>query len=178
MGRVVRLYTAPEASDPMEPQESIEVLNGGIAGDRYLRGTGYYLPYDVCEITLIGSEALAAVCTETGIDLRDGRHRRNIVTRDHELTTLLETTFRIGTAKLRGTRPRPPCSHLEDVAGEDGLMDALGERRGGICARVITPGSITVDDGIEITEPDPRTIGASIAERLEEGVDRNHPDGQ
>lgn len=177
MGRVIGLYTAPADGEPMEPQESIELVDGGIVGDRYLRDTGYYSPYDVCEITLIESEAVETVRTETGIDLRDGRHRRNIVTAGHELTELLETTFRIGTAELRGTRPRPPCRHLEHIAGEDGLVNALAESRGGICARVISPGSITVDDGIEIIEADPRTVGSRIAQRLQE-ADQKQPDDQ
>lgn len=122
-------------------------------------------------ITLIEGEALDTVRDETGIDLWDGRHRRNIVTRGQRLTDLLETTFRIGTAELRGTQPRPPCAHVEQVAGEDGVASALGEGRGGICARVISPGSIAVDDRIEITEANPRTIGAEIAERLETRAD-------
>lgn len=165
MGTVDQLFVTPESGEPMEPQESVDVVEGGLVGDRYLRGTGYYSPYDVCEITLLEAEAVETIHDEFGIDLRDGRHRRNVVTRGVALHDLLETTFRIGTAELRGTRPRPPCAHVEEVADEDGVASAL-EGRGGICARVISPGTISVDDSIEIVEADPRTVGAAIAERL------------
>jgi len=166
MGTVEQLFVAPENGEPMVEQRSVDVIEGGLVGDRYLRGTGYYSPYDVCEVTLLEAEAIETIRDEFGIDLRDGRHRRNVVTRGVELHDLLGTTFRIGTAELRGTRPRPPCAHVEAVAGEDGVARALGDGRGGICARVISPGTISVDDSIEIVEADPRTVGAAIAERL------------
>ena len=70
-----------------------------------------------------------------------------------------------------GTRPRPPCAHVEDVAGEEGVASALGEGRGGICARVVSPGTIADDDEIEIVEADPRTVGEAIAERLATDAD-------
>lgn len=167
MGRVDQLFVAPERGEPMEPRETVEVVEGGLVDDRYLRGTGYYSPYDVCEVTLLEAEAIETIWDEFGIDLGDGRHRRNVVTRGHDLHDLLETTFRVGSAELRGTRPRPPCGHVEEVAGEEGIASALGEGRGGICARVVSPGTITVGDSVELLEAAPRTIGAEIAERLE-----------
>ena len=173
MGTVEQLYTAPSEGEPMESHESVEAVDGGLVGDRYLRGTGYYSPYDVCEITLLEAEAIETIHDEFGIDLWDGRHRRNIVTRGASLHNLLETTFRIGTAELRGTRPRPPCVHVERVADEQGVARALGEDRGGICARVLSPGRIAVDDALEVLEADPRTVGAEIAERLQSGVDES-----
>jgi len=167
-GSVDQLFVAPESGEPMGQQASVELVEGGIVGDRYLRGTGYYSPYDVCEVTLIEREAIDRVDREFGIDLRDGRHRRNIVTRGVDVHELLETSFRIGDAELRGTRPRPPCAHLEDVAGEAGVASALVDGRGGICARVLSAGTVAVDDAIEITEADPRSVGAAIADRLAE----------
>jgi len=151
----------------MKAQQSVDVIEGGVVGDRYLRGTGYYSPYDVCEVTLLEAEALEAIVDEFGIDLWDGRHRRNIVVRGHDLHDLLASTFRIGSAELRGTRPRPPCRHVETVAAEEGVASALGAGRGGICARVVSPGTISVGDTLEIVEADPRTLGSEIAERLD-----------
>ncbi|TQQ82575.1 MOSC domain-containing protein [Halonotius terrestris] len=167
MAEVVDIYTAPDAGEPMEPREQIEAVEGGLVGDRYLRGNGYYSPYDVCEVTLVAGEALDTIREEYGIDLWDGRHRRNIVTRGVDLDDLLDATVRIGEAELRGTRPRPPCAHVEEVADEEGVARALGDERGGICASVTTPGKIAVGDEIEIVEADPQRIGAEIAARLE-----------
>lgn len=165
-GRVEAIWTSPEEGAPMESHESIAAVEGGLRGDRYLRGTGYYSPYDVCQVTFVSAEAIAEIREETGIDLSDGRHRRNIVVSVADLRALLETTFRIGDAEFRGTRPRPPCAHVERVAGEEGVARALGDGRGGICADVVTAGTVRTGDELEVVEADPRTEGRSIIDRL------------
>ncbi|SDM76713.1 MOSC domain-containing protein [Halogranum gelatinilyticum] len=164
--RVETIFVAPEDSAPMEQLESVEAVEGGLTGDRYLTGKGYYSPFDVCEVTFIEGEAIETIREEFGIDLSDGRHRRNVVTRGVDLHDLLETTFRVGDVEFRGTRPRPPCAHVEKVADEENVMRALKERRGGICADVVTGGELHVGDEIEIVEDAPRDVGRSIADRL------------
>ncbi len=153
----------------MERHERSEAVEGGLAGDRYLLGTGYYSPFDVCEVTFVEGEALDAIREEFDIDLSDGRHRRNVVTRGVTLHDLLGTTFRVGEVAFRGTRPRPPCAHVEDVADEEGVTRALSNRRGGICADVVTPGVLRVGDEIEILEGTAREEGARVVERLRRG---------
>lgn len=71
---------------------------------------------------------------------------------------------------LCGTRPRPPCAHVEQVAGEAGVARALKGRRGGICADVVDPGPIAVGDGVEVLEEDPRSEGRRIVDRLRESL--------
>lgn len=166
MPRVEQLFIAREDSAPMESLESVEAVEGGLEGDRYCTGTGYYSPYDVCEVTLIEGEAIDEIDEEFDIDLSDGRHRRNVVTRGVEVHDLLGTTFRVGDVTLRGTRPRPPCAHVEQVAGEKGVARALKNKRGGVCAKVVEPGRIALGDGIEVLEEDAQTMGRRIAERL------------
>lgn len=169
-GTLTAIWTTDEGSAPMESQESIQAVQGGLAGDRYERGTGYYSPYDVCEVTLIAAEALDTIEGQFGIDLGDGRHRRNLVTRGADLDALLSARFRIGEAVFEGTRPRPPCAHVAEVGGDADLSTALGEDRGGICADVVNPGEIAVGDGLEVlesTEVDPDDIAAGIRERYE-----------
>ncbi len=166
MAEIVQLFTALDAGEPMVSHESVEAVSGGLVGDRYLRGTGHYAPYDGCEVTLVASEALAHIREQFGIDLFDGRHRRNVVLRGIDPEDLLETTVKIGAAELRGTRRRPPCAHVERVAREEGVARALGEQRGGVCATVVSPGNIRVGDDVEIAEPDPRSMGQAIADRL------------
>lgn len=166
LGTVESIFVAPEDSAPMESRQSVAAVKGGLRGDRYLTGKGYYSPYDVCQVTLISAEGIETIREEAGIDLTDGRHRRNLVVRGGDLRDLLDATFRVGDATLRGTRPRPPCVHVERVADEDGVARALGDGRGGICADVLEAGEISVGDGIEIIESDPRSVGRKIAERL------------
>ncbi len=164
-GTVTAAFTAPEGSAPMESHEAVRAVEGGLEGDRYRRGTGHYSPYDVCEVTLVDAGAIAAIREEYDIDLSDGRHRRNLVVERLDLGTLLGATFRAGDAVLRGTRPRPPCAHVEEVAGEDGVARALSGH-GGICADVVEPGRIAVGDAVVVEEPDPWTVGRDIVTRL------------
>lgn len=163
---VEQLFIAREDSAPMESLESIEAVEGGLEGDRYRTGKGYYSPFDVCEVTLIEAEAIEEIAEEFGIDLSDGRHRRNVVTRGVAVHDLLGATFRVGDSVLRGTRPRPPCAHVEQVAGEKGVARALKNKRGGVCASVVDPGRIELGDALEVLEPDARTMGRKIADRL------------
>jgi MOSC domain-containing protein YiiM len=166
MPRVEQLFIAREDSAPMDSLERIEALDGGLENDRYRTGKGYYSPFDVCEVTLIEAEAIEDIVEKFDIDLSDGRHRRNVVTRGVEVHDLLGATFQIGDAVLRGTRPRPPCAHVEQVAGEKGVARALKNKRGGVCAKVVEEGAIELGDEIEVLEPDARTMGGKIADRL------------
>jgi MOSC domain-containing protein YiiM len=169
-GHVEGIWVTDEGSAPMERREQVRAVEGGIEGDRYQRGTGYYSGFDGCEVTLIAGEAIDTIEGRFGIDCSDGRHRRNVVTRDVSLATLLEHRFRIGEAVLEGTRPRPPCFHLADVGEDADLPEALGDDRGGICAAVVDPGPISVGDPITVldsTGVDADAIAASIRDRYE-----------
>ena len=129
---------------------------------------GCHSPYDVCQVTLVDSDALAYIREEYGIDLTDGRHRRNIEV-DTDVVELLETRFSVGEAVFEGTRRRPPCAHVEELAGEEGVARALGEERGGICADVVEGGEVAVGDQLEGVEQldDPDSLAEAIRERRE-----------
>lgn len=153
----------------MEASERVRaVAGGGLAGDRYCHGRGYYSPYDVCQVTLVDSGAVETVRERYGIDLSDGRHRRNLVV-DYDVVDLLDTRFSVGEAVFEGTRRRPPCAHVEEVAGEEGLADALSEERGGICADVVEGGEVAVGDELGVVErlDDPDALADAIRERRE-----------
>jgi MOSC domain-containing protein YiiM len=149
-GIVEEIYIAPEGSAAMERVEEVRTLEGcGIEGDRYCEGTGYYTPYgDVCEVTLIAAEDLDYIQTELGIRVKNGEHRRNIITRGIDLDSLRRRRFRVGEAVLQYDRPRPPCRHVQDLS-EPGMTRAL-RGRGGICARVVEAGRIRPRDAIEV----------------------------
>lgn len=165
-GVVAALFTAPESGAPPTERETVEVVDGGIEGDRYRRGSGHF-QLDACAVTLVAAEAIDAVREEAGIDVSDGRHRRNVVVRGFGagMDGLLDASVRVGDALLRPTRRRPPCAHVEAVAGEAGLATAL-RNRGGLCCDVLEPGAIAVGDAVAIERADPRRAGEAIAERL------------
>ncbi|MFB6296002.1 MAG: MOSC domain-containing protein [Halobacteriales archaeon] len=165
MANVSALFVAEAGSEPMEAIEEVEAVAGrGLRGDRYFDGTGYYAPFDTCQVTLIAGEAIAEIDAAFDLDLSAGEHRRNVVTEGVDVHDLLDHRFRVGDAVLEGTRPRPPCPHVEELAGEEGVASALAEGRGGICANVITTGEIRVGDPITDVEPLDRTD--EIVDRL------------
>jgi MOSC domain-containing protein YiiM len=170
MPTVEQLWTAPAGGEPMVARDRVEaVADGGLREDRYFLGTGHYSPFDVCQVTFVDSEAIAHIREAFGIDLTDGRHRRNIVV-DTDVVDLLDTTFRVGDAVFEGTRRRPPCAHVEEVAGEDCVARALREERGGICAAVVESGAVAVGDELTVLEQldDPDSLADAIRARQQE----------
>jgi MOSC domain-containing protein YiiM len=149
-GVIEEIYVAPKGSAAMERVEEVRTIEGyGIEGDRYCEGTGFWTPYgDVCEVTLISSEDLNYIQNELGISVKNGEHRRNIVTRGINLNSLRRKRFRIGETILEYDRPRPPCRHVQDLT-EPGMTRAL-KGRGGICARVVEGGVLRTQDAIEV----------------------------
>lgn len=165
MSRVTDIFVTESGSEPMQSVDRIEaVADRGLRGDRYFNGTGYYSPYDVCQVTLIAGEAIEQINRDFGLDLTAGEHRRNVVTEGVDVHELLGHRFRVGEAVLEGTRPRPPCVHVEQIADKKGVARALKDGRGGICADVIESGTIGVDDAISEIEAVDKTD--SIVERL------------
>ncbi|HEX2109599.1 MAG TPA: MOSC domain-containing protein [Rubrobacteraceae bacterium] len=148
-GMVEEIYVTGEGSSPMERVEEIRAVeDGGLEGDRYKEGRGYWTSYgDVCEVTLIEGEDLDEIENE-GLGVKNGEHRRNIITRGVDLESLRGCRFRIGEVVLEYDRPRPPCKHIQDMT-EPGMTRAL-KRRGGICARVVEGGLIRSRDEISI----------------------------
>ncbi len=147
-GLVEEIYITSEGSAAMERVEEVRAVAGGLEDDRYKEGTGYWTSYgDICEVTLIEAEDLDEIEQEAGLHVKNGEHRRNIVTRGMRLHDLNGSRFRVGEVVLEYDRPRPPCKHVQDVT-EPGMTRALRRRRGGICARVIEGGLIHAQDEI------------------------------
>ncbi len=147
-GVVEEIYVTPKGSEAMERVQEIRAVEGcGLEGDRYCEGTGFWTRYgDVCEVTLIESEDLDEIEREMGLSVKNGEHRRNIVTSGIRLSELRGNRFRIGEAVLEYDRPRPPCRHVQDMT-ERGMTKAL-RRRGGHCVRVVEGGRISARDEI------------------------------
>ena len=149
-GIVEGIFVTGQGSAPMERVDEVTTVEGcGIEGDRYCEGTGFWTRYgDVCQVTLIEGEDLDFIENELGISVRDGQHRRNIITRGVRLLDLRKKRFRVGEALLEFDRSRPPCRHVQDLS-EPGMTRAL-KNRGGICARVVEAGRIRAQDAIEV----------------------------
>jgi len=155
MGQVEAIHIAPKSSAPMRSLGEIEaVAGGGLAGDRYLEGVGFYSkrPTDpgAREVTLFEAEVLDALAAEHQITFGAGEHRRNLTTRGVRLDDLLGRRFQVGEVLLEGVKDCPPCDHLQGLVGKPVLQPLV--HRGGLRARVVVGGVLKVGDRITVLE--------------------------
>lgn len=150
MALVEEIYITTIGGEPMQGVPEIEAIaGGGLQGDRYMTRKGYWTGVDECQVTLIEAEALDHIRKTTQVEVSNGEHRRNIITRGMSLRDLSGKRFTVGDALLEYDRPRPPCRYIQSRS-ERGMTRALGGTRGGICARVVESGLIKVGDTIEV----------------------------
>ena len=148
-GEVVVIYIASDEGKPTESVPEVRALaNRGLEGDRYARQEGKFSQKDDPgrEVTLIESEAIAALKEDYGIDLGLGGSRRNIVTRGVPLNHLVGQEFRVGETILRGVELCEPCGYLERLT-EKGIRKGLAHR-GGLNAQIVSEGLIRSGDEI------------------------------
>ncbi len=150
-GFVESIFLAPEGGAQMKGVQVATALEAcGLEGDRYCAGTGHWSRFGrVCEVTFIAAEDLDDIERETGVGVKNGEHRRNVVTRGISLKTLRRgERFRVGEVVFDYRGPRSVCRYIERLT-EPGMTQAL-KRRGGICAKVIENGPVRVGDEIEL----------------------------
>jgi len=155
-GKIAGIYITGEASIPMVGVKSAVAIAGkGLDGDRYAAGVGFYSPNPTTEgareLTLIEQESIEALRTHDGVVIGDAETRRNVVTRDVRLKGMLGKRFTIGAVVCEGVRDCPPCEHLDELTGKK-LMPLL-VRTGGLRARIVEGGTISVGDLIEKVGP-------------------------
>ena len=94
---------------------------------------------------MIESEVIDHLRHDLGLDVVASDSRRNIVTRGLRLDELVGREFEIGDVRLAGTELCEPCISL--VGGDARLLRGL-VHKGGLCAQVLTSGTIRVGDPI------------------------------
>ncbi len=166
MGTVLEIFTTPALGEPMRPHEEARAIaGGGLEGDRYALGTGFYSSTPTTagarELTLIDLGAIDGVTAQTGIPFSTIESRRNIVTSGVDLDALIGQAFTVGEVLCEGVRGCPPCIHLEELT-EKRVMKALA-RTGGLRARIVRGGMIRVGDAIESTGPAAGPSAGSVA---------------
>src|SRR5919112_5741692 len=150
-GFVQGIFFAPEGGAEMKSVQAATALQGcGLKGDRYCAGTGHWSRFGrVCEVTFIAADDLDDIEREPGVSVKNGEHRRNVVTRGISLKTLRRgEQFRVGEGVFEYRGPRSVCRYIERLT-EPGMTQAL-KGRGGFCARVIENGTVRVGDEIEV----------------------------
>jgi len=141
-GSVAAILVAAEAEAPLVRVESVRAIAGsGLEGDRYCAGHGTFSgPGRGYQLTLVEAEVLDS------IELPWEQARRNIVTRDIDLNSLVGRRFRVGEVECVGRRLAEPCVHLERLA-RPGLLRPL-VHRGGLRADILAGGTIRPGDAV------------------------------
>ena len=149
-GVLTEIWLTGVAAAPMRRiPAGLLVAGAGLDGDRYALGGGTWARYPDLEkqLTLIDSDAVAAVAAEVGADLAPGDTRRNLVTVGVDLPALVGRWFTVGDAVLFGMKRCPPCAHLERLTGTR-LVKAM-VHRGGINAAVFAGAEIAEGAPVE-----------------------------
>ncbi|KAF0279221.1 MULTISPECIES: MOSC domain-containing protein [Spiribacter] len=140
-GRLEWIGLRPARHAPMEKPESVAVDATGLVGDRYAGRSGKRA------VTLIQAEHLPVIAALSGHPAIDPAiTRRNLVVSGINLYALRGESFRVGDVCLEGTGTCDPCSFMEQSLGSGGYNAMRGH--GGIIARVVEPGRITLGDPV------------------------------
>ena len=148
-GNVVELFLFPTLDAPGQRVAEAHLVPGrGIEGDRH-----YLQVEDAAEdeepgyeVTLIESEAIAAVQEETRKQFEAHSLWRNIVTSGFSVSHLVGQEFYIGTVRLRGLSLYEPSPLLMETIGHKVAVSLM--HRGGLVASILTEGTIHVGDTI------------------------------
>jgi MOSC domain-containing protein YiiM len=132
-GRVESIHIIRGIDMPVERLDAVRVHAGrGLEGDRHTPPEGGSHEPGEFALTLVEAEALQAVRDEHGIDLSDGRSRRQVMTRGIRLNDLVGREFRVGTIRCRAVELCEPCTRAprRDHGGRARGRHDLARRRG------------------------------------------------
>lgn len=134
---------------PREVARSVErtmALAGvGLADDRL--GQRGEAEMSTRQVTLIQAEHLDVIASLARVDRIDPVGlRRNLVVSGINLLALKNARLQVGDALLEIVGPCQPCSRMEETIGPGGYAAMRGH--GGMTARVITTGTISVGDAV------------------------------
>lgn len=143
MGRVWRIHLIAEHGGPPREVDSAIVDAGrGFRGDRHYDGP-------LGDISIVEAEVLERLARDKDLDLRDGRTRRNVITRDIDLGTLVDSYFRIGELIGFGDEPCNPCKHVASLTSMHVLRYMANT---GLRGTILRGGAIRVGDEIEVLD--------------------------
>jgi MOSC domain-containing protein YiiM len=115
-----------------------------------LEGNRYFFDGDApsgAALTLIAAEAVEALDREHGISIEPRESRRNVVTRGIDVNGLIGKRFRVGEVECQGIALCEPCTDLQAMTKQPGIIKGLAHR-GGLNADILSDGNINVGDAI------------------------------
>ncbi len=141
--KIIYISVRPSSSAPVnELTNVLAIVDKGLDGDRYNRCGNR-------QVTLIEEESLVQIALRMNMEkIEPSLTRRNIVVKGFSLLSLKDKTFRLGEAILKYTGECVPCNKMNKIIGP-GACNAMKDL-GGITAKIISTGLISVGDTIEI----------------------------
>jgi MOSC domain-containing protein YiiM len=137
---VVSIHLGEARNPELWTVESVRAVAGkGLQGDRHFFEDG---AEPGRALTLVEEEEVEDVGLEAGAT------RRQVTTRGVRLNDLIGKRFRVGEVECYGVELCEPCSHLERLT-RPGIMREL-VHRAGINADILTDGTISVGDAVEV----------------------------
>jgi MOSC domain-containing protein YiiM len=136
VGRVEAITLVVDATGATRTVDAVDAEAGrGLDGDYH------------SDLTLIAAEALDGLREDTGIELGGRDTRRNVLTRGIDLNALVGQCFRVGEVEAVGIELAEPCTKLQRITGEKGVLRGL-VHRGGLRAGVLQGGRIAIGDAV------------------------------
>ncbi len=146
-GSVEQIFIVPRSGETPIEVASVQAHAGrGLEGDRNFSPPDRWIPTG-CAITLIEAEVIEAVLDEHGLDLAEGRSRRQVVTRGVRLNDLVGKEFRVGPLRCRATELCEPCLDLQVYLGDPRTIKAL-VHRAGVRGDILDGGELRVGDPV------------------------------
>ena len=149
MGKVEQILVAKNAGDKLFDVDKAELEKGfGIVGDRYHKKAGTFSKSlsksGDFEVTLIDRTEIDTFNQTMGLNYLAEDFRRNIVTADISLPSLLGGEFMIGNTRLRAIRLCEPCKYLANLLGQAVMEKMMGKC--GVRAVIVKSGKVSVGD--------------------------------
>ena len=146
-GQVNWIGIRPKRKAALQPLNEVEAITlKGLAGDHFSGSAT-----SKRQVTLIQKEHIDLIASVMQLpDLNPGIIRRNIVIEGINLHALKDRRFWVGNVLLEYTGECHPCSRMEEVLGAGGYNAVRGH--GGITARIIQGGNITLGDAVKMDD--------------------------
>ena len=144
-GRVAWIGVRPERRAPIVTPDAVDVGPHGIDGDHGSSGKR--------ALTLLQAEHLAAIGSYLGRSSVPAEAlRRNLVVTGLNLLAYRGRQLRLGTTEIEIVGNCAPCSRMEEAFGPGGYAAVRGH--GGVTARVLVPGRISLNDAVVLCPAD------------------------
>ena len=149
MSIVNKICITEKTGKEMQYISCIDVISGkGIVNDRYFKDNN---DKDI-QITLIESENIDIFNEKSKTNIPYIDFRRNIITKGIKLNPLIGKEILIGEVRIKGHRLCDPCKYLQGKLQQKNLFKNLAYlyKKGGLRCEILSNGSISVNDKIEI----------------------------